>query len=243
MADRMKPGAGRKAQTKATGKSTAAKPREVDNFDNYSPDQIEAEKRSILKSLVANDNRLTKAMEEVATIRGERSGLMKRFRKAGGETDDARWYIATQKRKPEEVAAETRRRNQLAELMDLPLFAILGQAQNGNSVATNVDNRKIDGAQQKASGKGRKGGKTQKSAASTARTSELPGFDGTDEAERAGYQARHGETPLNANPHELGTEPFDAWARGWNKRNDEIGEEAGARLQRGRRGAVSHTTH
>ncbi|HVI92304.1 MAG TPA: hypothetical protein VM659_28700 [Dongiaceae bacterium] len=81
---------------------------------------------------------------EISSAQGLYRAHLKDFKKQGGNPDILTKFIALAKRDPEEVARETRQLNQLAKLMELPLFAHLGVMDDGRTTATAIEDDKGD---------------------------------------------------------------------------------------------------
>jgi len=67
---------------------------------------------------------------------------LKDAKKAGVDQDSIIWLIASRKREPGDIDRETRNRNRIAKLMQLPIGTQLGLLDDGTTVATAVDDAK-----------------------------------------------------------------------------------------------------
>lgn len=116
-----------------------AKEAAADPTHNMSTEEKDARRKELLEHLIANDNDLAAAQAKVKGVMGSRKALLKDLQKFDVSRDDALWYLSARKRDVEEIDRETRARNRIAKLMQLPIGAQLGLFEDGDSVAATVD--------------------------------------------------------------------------------------------------------
>lgn len=116
-----------------------AKEAAADPTHNMSAEEKDARRKELLEHLIANDNDLSAAAAKVKGVMGSRKALLKDLQKFDVSRDDALWYLSSRKRDVEEIDRETRARNRIAKLMQLPIGAQLGMFDDGDSVAKVID--------------------------------------------------------------------------------------------------------
>ncbi|HVJ44648.1 MAG TPA: hypothetical protein VM639_24335 [Dongiaceae bacterium] len=158
-----------------------------------------------------------RAQAEISSELGIYRAHLKDFKKQGGNPDDLTWYIQMLKRDPDEIARETNRRNELAKLMDLPLFAHVGVMKDGRTVATAIEDAKTGPA-------------------ST-----------IEQIEAEGYVAGKAAKPMSVCEYAEETPEHDAFLAGWKKgQGENAGVKAlpnGGRKANGKNGAAGAMAH
>lgn len=116
-----------------------AKEAAADPTHNMSAEEKEARRKELLEHLIANDNELAQNQAKVKGTMASRKALLEDLKKFDIDKKDALWYLAARKRDPEEIDRETKSRNRIARLMQLPIGAQLGLFEDGDSVAKVID--------------------------------------------------------------------------------------------------------
>lgn len=159
-----------------------------------------------------NDDRLEKAKAASGANARYRSAIkvaLKIGASIGLTSEDVVWWVGAEDRDPAEIDAETRRRNKLAELMALPIGTQLGLLDNGDSVATKVEDRRMATAD--------------------------PGMGNTVDEARIGGRKSYdlgmdeADNPYKGIPDDL---RFAAWNEGRAERRGEVAKAAGEALSR-----------
>lgn len=137
---------------------------------------------------------------DVDSAMGAFRAQVKKCKEIGLDPADVSWYLSTKKREPEDVDAETRRRNRIAQVMRLPLGTQLGLFNDGKgkpqTVATRIENDE---------------GVKERTVAATRRTS----MEALDKAQEQGKIAGDMDLTRGGNPHEEGSPEFIRWDYGW----------------------------
>lgn len=103
------------------------------------PDELSAKKKECLEAGILLSKEMEEAKKAAKSVAGKIAANKKAFKKLGGEKSDYDWYLEARHRDPAEIDAETRRRNEIAKLMRLPIGSQLGLFSEGISVATVID--------------------------------------------------------------------------------------------------------
>ena len=127
------------------------------------------------------------ARDEMKQKQGAYRAVLKDARKAGVETDSITWWIAARKREPGDIDRETRSRNRVAKLMNLPIGTQLGLFDDGKTVATTIEDEQRESGVEK-----------------------LP-----DDAYNEGLLAGKDGKPITVNPYPLESAAFDQFEKGW----------------------------
>ena len=171
-----------KADTIARDQQPAKSPDEI--FKDHYPD--------ILVAKVDEE----KATELARKARGAYRATLKAFKKAGGNVDALTYALGLRNCDPEEITRLWNGINGFARLMNLPIGTQLGLFGEGESIATQIENGKLNG---NAKDKG-----------------PLRTTDKTLTACRKdGAKASAGGKFATTNPYEEGTPAFLAWAGGF----------------------------
>lgn len=197
------------------------RPRKTENAEMAQSDEaLQSQLREILA--------LKKDKDEKATAH---SGANARYRSAikvakkigaglGLTTEDIVWSVQAIEREPDEIDAETRRRNKLAQLMALPIGTQLGMFEDGTSVATRVEDAKM------ATGD--------------------PTMEGTEQEARIGGRKSYDlGMEEKDNPYPADDARHAAWNEGRDERKGEVAQAAGEALSRPHAtpGTNGHGTH
>lgn len=158
---------------KKRGRPPAPKP----DVSNVSADT----KTEIIRDAVA-------AKAKVDTANGEYRAVLKRAKGLGMEPGDITWYIQARKRDIQDIDRETRRRNEIARLMGLPIGTQLGMFDDGQTVGATVERDKTRDEKITTIG----------------------------EAGHAGYEAARSGQSLDDNPYD--NDPNSPLARAWAER-------------------------
>jgi ribosome modulation factor len=113
---------------------------EQNPVQTMTPDELAAKKKECLEAAVLLEKEMDEAKKAVKSVSGKINANKKAFKKLGGEKSDYDWYLDTRKRDTDDVDAETRRRNEIAVLMGLPIGTQLGLFADGQTVATAIEN-------------------------------------------------------------------------------------------------------
>lgn len=131
----------------------------------------------------------------------------KRLKELGLYPDDVSWYLSARKREPDDIDAETRRRNRIARLMKLPLGGQLGlfddaggKGVKGKSVATVVENDRGVAEKNDAIVEGRK---------------RMATTESLEKAMQAGETAGRNGFERDGNPHSGDSPEGIKWDYGW----------------------------
>lgn len=123
---------------------------EADPVQTLTPDELAAKKKECLEAAVLLEKEMDEAKKAQKAISGKIGANKKAFKKLGGEKSDYDWYLETRKRDTADVDAETRRRNEIAKLMNLPIGTQLGMFADGQTVATAIESNDAKPAQEMA---------------------------------------------------------------------------------------------
>lgn len=129
------------------------------------------------------------AVGEMKQKQGVYRAVLKDAKKAGVDNDAIAWWLQARKREPGDIDRETRARNRVAQLMNLPIGTQLGLFEDGRTVATTIEDEQRDAA------------------ADDSKARDDAYFDGL-EAGKAGK-------PLSAGGYAEGTKAYDEFERGW----------------------------
>jgi len=124
------------------------------------------------------------------TYKSKKGFRVQLYRDAGKEGVSAQalsWYMANRDRDPAEIDKETAERNRVARVMNLPIGTQLGLLDDGQTVAGEIDQRKIREAQT---------------------GSDLPPYE-------QGKQAALDGKGIGTNPFADETDDFNAFEKGW----------------------------
>lgn len=138
------------------------------------------------KALTAHGE-LETAREEMRSKQSAYRAVLKDAKKAGVETDSITWWIHARKREPGDIDRETRARNRVAKLMNLPIGTQLGLFEDCKTVATAIEDDQRDRGVEK-----------------------LP-----DDAYNEGLIAGTDGKPITVNPYPLESAAFDQFEKGW----------------------------
>jgi hypothetical protein len=117
-----------------------AKEAAADPTHNMSAEQIEEKRCEFLEHAIVLEKELVAARAVVKGISAKIGANKTAYEKHGGAKVDYDWYLVERKRDPEDRDAEIRRRNRIARAMKLPIGTQLGIFEDGDSVATKIDN-------------------------------------------------------------------------------------------------------
>lgn len=134
--------------------------RNAENAAATAAERIRSEKAKAAEARVAaasnvGDDAIVAAVLECGGLKAEaetananyRNGL-KKWEERGVSAEDVTWFLKLRKREVPDVEAEIRRRNRLLRALAYPLGAQLGLFEDGQTVATKVDDDKL--AQERA---------------------------------------------------------------------------------------------
>lgn len=145
------------------------------------------------------------ARDEMKQKQGVYRSVLKDAKQAGVDQGAIAWWLGARKREPDEIDRETRARNRVAQLMNLPIGTQLGLFEDGRTVATTIEDAQVVG--------------------DNGRAADADYFDGL-EAGRAGK-------PLSVCKHPEETPGHDEFLRGWKEaqaaRVHEMGKGTDAR--------------
>lgn len=113
---------------------------EQNPVQTMTPDELAAKKKECLEQAIILEKEMDEAKKAQKSVSGKISANKKAFKALGGEKSDYDWYLETRKRDTGDVDAETRRRNEIAKLMGLPIGTQLGLFADGQTVATAIEN-------------------------------------------------------------------------------------------------------
>ena len=91
-------------------------------------------------------NAIVAADREVRLAREKLKAKKEAAKEAGVTLADVAWFIRAKDRDVRDIDAETRRRNRLAKIMNMPLGTQLGLFEDGKTVASKIEDDKIAGA-------------------------------------------------------------------------------------------------
>lgn len=127
------------------------------------------------------------ALKEAKSKNGMFRAVLKDAKRVGVPTSMLLWRLAQRHRTPDEIDRETKERNRIARLTNLPVGTQLGLLDDGTTVATAIDN------DHQADQQG----------------------DADIDARQAGYNAGRAGKTLSSNPHMEGSDEFDEFEAGW----------------------------
>jgi len=129
---------------------------------------------------------------EIKSAEGVFRAVLKDGKKKGVDPDDILWRLAQRSRSPEEIDKETKRRNRLAFLTNLPIGTQLGMFEDGKTtIATAIENANSPDGEQAAHQAGYDAGKAGKGITTNPYPLESAAFDafekgwGKQQSERA----------------------------------------------------------
>lgn len=184
------------------------RPRKTENAELAQSDEaLESQLREVRELRLDKDDKAKAASGANARYRTAIKLAIKIGGAMGLTGDDVVWLMNAQDRTPEEIDAETVRRNKLATLMKLPIGTQLGMFEGGVSVATRIEDTKMATADPTMAG-------TEQEAHIGGRKSYDLGMDEADNPYKP-------DDPRNA-----------AWLAGRNERKGEVAKDAGEALSR-----------
>lgn len=121
--------------------------------------------------------------------------------------EDVSWFLSTKKREPEDIDAETKRRNRIAQLMKLRIGTQLGLFESGSkkqTVATAIENDE---------------GVAERGVAAATETKKRSTQESMEKAMDAGSIAGKEGHERDGNPFTDGSPEFIKWDYGWQEGN------------------------